>query len=126
MNLPFTLDYCQVVITLCEIIRQLYHRLEELVPSPSFLGSVTSRYSVSSMSSGNRPGMGSHSSSLHGNGNMDARQGSWGNTASGKGGSQVQGVATEGAARPSMMLPTGLTEQITKFDQKLRVRIHIP
>ena len=123
MNLPFTLDYCQIVITLCEMIRQLYHRLEELVSSPSFIGSMSSRYSVLSRPSGNRPGMGSYSSSFRGNGNLDARQGSWGNTASGKGGSHAREAATGGPATSSTMLPTALTDQITKIDLKLRVRI---
>lgn len=38
INVPFTLDYCQVVMTLCDIIRQLYTRLGSLVLGPADAG----------------------------------------------------------------------------------------
>jgi hypothetical protein len=123
INLPFALDYCQIVITICELIRQIYHRLAELVSSPTFVGSAASRHSASSLSSGNRPGMGSHSSSLFAHGTADARQGSWTTSASGKSG---LGVAAGAVVNSSVMLPAGLTEQIAKIDQRLQVRTSGP
>lgn len=136
INLPFALDYCQVVTTLCNMFRQLYNRLEELVQRPSFIGSSAPRHNTSPMGTsppnGNRSATSPYSTSFSASinsatGPTETRQGAWGSTAGapgGRTGSYVYGlgVGTGGAAGSSVTWPTGLAEQITRFDQKLKVR----
>jgi hypothetical protein len=86
INIPFALDYCHVVVTLCDVIRQLYKRLEMLVGS-SNIG----------------PSAPIDTLSPHGSG---------------------QGVNGR-SGESSVPWPTGLTDLITKADQKLKVRYHL-
>jgi hypothetical protein len=83
INIPFALDYCRVVMTLCDVIRQLYKRLGALVGS-SNIGPSAPLDTLPPHGSG------------HG---VNSRSG-----------------------ESSVPWPPGLTDLITKADQKLKVR----